>query len=237
MSATLFVSAEAVWMPTGWVFEGILERISRQLDECEAPFVVELLEAERDSESDFLDLERADASQLTAFIHAAEAAFNIAFLEGFEPIGSAGDFVWLMWAFSDLIGLLRTDSRLPKKGETGTLSISEKSSWVAPWWAFDLILEHLAAQARVENSSLASSLLVARTTEGRGSCDLSSLDSVHFALIRDTVERLRVQYDDDEGGNLHSPHFSRTLSDVLVELSGKIDEDKRVRMKCDPRIE
>ncbi len=229
MSGTFCISAEAIWMPTGWVFDGVLGRVSDQLDAVQAPLAMKLLEAERHSESAYINFERLDSIQLAAFLDAAETAFNIAFLEGYRPFDHIEYFVRFMWSFSDLKGLLRTDSRLLKRAATGMIKINDQTLWAAPSCIFDLVMEHMAVRIRASNTHLASELFVARTVEDGGQCDLRSFDIARYASVLAAAEELQIRYEGGEGGDSYHPSFFREVAEQVTTFRQQLENDNRAR--------
>lgn len=90
MAGTLEISDELCWMPAGWVFDTVLERLACEL--CtEAPELADqLLAARTEANAGYLDLRDCDPRALGLLLKAADLAYSRLKQEGEEgPITPA----------------------------------------------------------------------------------------------------------------------------------------------------
>lgn len=94
MAGTLEISDDLCWMPAGWVYDSVLERIAFFLTEKDASLATLLLQSTRDANGGYADLRSCDATQLSKLAQAADAAFAQVGREGpmsfHDPTAYAG---------------------------------------------------------------------------------------------------------------------------------------------------
>jgi hypothetical protein len=74
MAGTLEVTEEICWMPAGWVFDTVLERMAAVLHPQEPALAARLLAARTEANGGYLDLRDSDLETLVLLLHAAESA-------------------------------------------------------------------------------------------------------------------------------------------------------------------
>lgn len=92
MAGTLEVTDELCWMPAGWVFDAVLERIARVLHPQDPELAAWLLAARTEAGGGYLDLRDLEGERWTRLCHAAECAYEHLLQEA-EPHEVAPDSV------------------------------------------------------------------------------------------------------------------------------------------------
>jgi hypothetical protein len=76
MAGTLEVTEELCWMPAGWVFDTVLERMAAELHPQEPALAARLLAARTEANGGYLDLRESDLETLMLLVHAADRAYG-----------------------------------------------------------------------------------------------------------------------------------------------------------------
>jgi len=76
MAGTLEVTEELCWMPAGWVFDTVLERMAAVLHPQAPALAARLLAARTEANGGYLDLRDIDLETLVLLLHAADSAYG-----------------------------------------------------------------------------------------------------------------------------------------------------------------
>jgi len=76
MAGTLEVTEELCWMPAGWVFDTVLERMAAELHYQEPALAARLRAARTEANGGYLDLRDTDPDTLVLLVHAADRAYG-----------------------------------------------------------------------------------------------------------------------------------------------------------------
>ena len=76
MAGTLEVTEELCWMPAGWVFDTVLERMAAVLHPQEPALAARLLAARTEANGGYLDLRDIELETLVLLVHAADSAYG-----------------------------------------------------------------------------------------------------------------------------------------------------------------
>jgi len=76
MAGTLEVTEELCWMPAGWVFDTVLERMAAELHSQEPALAARLRAARTEANGGYLDLQDTDPDTLVLLVHAADRAYG-----------------------------------------------------------------------------------------------------------------------------------------------------------------
>jgi hypothetical protein len=76
MAGTLEVTEELCWMPAGWVFDTVLERMAAELHSQEPALAARLRAARTEANGGYLDLRDTDPDTLVLLVHAADRAYG-----------------------------------------------------------------------------------------------------------------------------------------------------------------
>jgi hypothetical protein len=76
MAGTLEVTEELCWMPAGWVFDTVLERMAAVLHPQAPALAARLLAARTEANGGYLDLRDIDLETLLLLVHAADSAYS-----------------------------------------------------------------------------------------------------------------------------------------------------------------
>lgn len=76
MAGTLEVTEELCWMPAGWVFDTVLERMAAVLHPQAPALAARLLAARTEANGGYLDLRDIDPDTLVLLVHAVERAYG-----------------------------------------------------------------------------------------------------------------------------------------------------------------
>lgn len=75
MAGTLEISDELCWMPAGWVYDNVLERMASSLKDNDVSLAGILLQSRTDENGGHCDLRMCDASQFLKLVQAADDAY------------------------------------------------------------------------------------------------------------------------------------------------------------------
>lgn len=75
MAGTLEISDESCWMPAGWVYDTVLERLASVLKAKDSALADVLLESRTGENGGYCDLRMCDATRLSKLVQAAEDAY------------------------------------------------------------------------------------------------------------------------------------------------------------------
>jgi hypothetical protein len=107
VSGTLELSNELCWMPAGWVYDNVLDRLAAEL-EAEHPAIARtLLQARSAENGGYLDLRSARADELLALRQAAEKVHARLESEGASSFAAPefyDGFVSQFRAFREILG-------------------------------------------------------------------------------------------------------------------------------------
>ena len=76
MAGTLEVTEELCWMPAGWVFDTVLERMAADLHPQEPALAARLLATRTEAYGGYLGLRDVDLETLVLLVHAADKAYG-----------------------------------------------------------------------------------------------------------------------------------------------------------------
>ena len=76
MAGTLEVTEALCWMPAGWVFDTVLERMAAELHPQEPTLAARLLAARTEANGGYLDLRDVDLETLVLLVHAVDRAYG-----------------------------------------------------------------------------------------------------------------------------------------------------------------
>ncbi|RKQ92732.1 hypothetical protein C8N24_2585 [Solirubrobacter pauli] len=182
-SASITAAPEAVWMPSGWIFDDALERLA-----VAVPAEAEMLEETIASNGALaLDLRALPAERFAALATAARAAVRDVIDAGPEPGEDPSWFAPQVYGLSLFAGLLNADPRAGEEPPAGQIEVAPGAVWHAPGRAYALIAEHLAGDIRPTSGLLAGSLL-------HGDADLGRLDEDRFRAFLPGLDFMATRY-------------------------------------------
>jgi len=117
MAGTLEVTEDLCWMPAGWVFDNVLERIADVLYPQD-PALAELLLASRtDANGGYLDLRDVNLETLSLLLETANTAYGDFARAGVQEETAPEFYAGLLTQFQDLCSMLRTaqQARMEKR--------------------------------------------------------------------------------------------------------------------------
>jgi hypothetical protein len=76
MAGTLEVTEELCWMPAGWVFDTVLERMAAMLHTQEPALAARLRAARTEANGGYLDLRDMELETWALLLHVADSAYN-----------------------------------------------------------------------------------------------------------------------------------------------------------------
>lgn len=115
MSGTLYINDEAVWMPAGWVFDGVLELIAAELEQQDVALAA-ALRAARTETGGFCDLRGLDAGQSHLVAQAAARAYDRLVAEGPAAFRDPTFYQGFIARFGELNALLLDNSTTDVSG-------------------------------------------------------------------------------------------------------------------------
>ena len=108
MAGTLEVTENLCWMPAGWVFDNVLERIAELLHPQNAALAELLLAARTDANGGYLDLRDVSLETLGLLVETANIAYGCLARAGVQECTSQEFYAGLLTQFQALCEMLRT---------------------------------------------------------------------------------------------------------------------------------
>ncbi|ETW97909.1 MAG: hypothetical protein ETSY1_20905 [Candidatus Entotheonella factor] len=106
MAGTLEVTEELCWMPAGWVFDMVLERMAAELSTQAADLADDLLAARTEANGGYLDLRGKDLHTLERLIQAADIAYERIEQEGAQGLKAPEFYEGLLLQFQQFRDML-----------------------------------------------------------------------------------------------------------------------------------
>jgi hypothetical protein len=108
MAGTLEVTEDLCWMPAGWVFDNVLERIAEVLYPQDAALAELLLASRTDANGGYLDLRDMNLETLGLLLETANIAYGCLARAGVQECASPEFYAGLLTQFQELCDMLRT---------------------------------------------------------------------------------------------------------------------------------
>ena len=228
MSSTLIINSDAVWMPTGWVFYEVLEALADEIDEGDPVLATGLREAAEYLIGDWREL---DAKRFNMLLRAAK--MTLAKKLELGPVELKPDeYFHLMFCCSQLKAIMCFDPRVQTPSRTLRVLINENERWLAPGWAYDLVLEHLGAWAGTIDRPLAEQIR-SQLRNREETLNLSGYDTSQFTVLLAVAEWLHGYYGDAKGRISHAPALFEQLAPYINEFYSRLKSDPRAESKED----
>lgn len=106
MAGTLEVSDELCWMPAGWVFDTVLERLASELHTPAPELAAQLLAARTEANGGYLDLRASDRGTLDLLLNAADTAYDRLKQESAEGFRTPAFYKGLLDQFQEFRDML-----------------------------------------------------------------------------------------------------------------------------------
>ncbi len=113
MAGTLEATDDLCWMPAGWVFDAVLERIAQVLHPQDPTLAAWLLAARTEASGGYLDLRDLEGERWTRLCQAAEDAYAHLLQEAVPPDGVSASVEGLHTQFDHLRTLLQATRPAP----------------------------------------------------------------------------------------------------------------------------
>jgi len=107
MAGALEVTEELCWMPAGWVFDTVLERMAAVLHTQEPALAARLRAARTEANGGYLDLRDMDLETWALLLHAAESAYSRLTQEGTQGYAAPAFYEGLLTQFHQLRDMLQ----------------------------------------------------------------------------------------------------------------------------------
>ncbi len=107
MAGTLEVTEDLCWMPAGWVFDNVLERIAEVLSPQDAALAELLLASRTDANGGYLDLRDVNLETLSLLLETANIAYDRLARADVQECTSPEFYAGLLTQFHDLCDMLR----------------------------------------------------------------------------------------------------------------------------------
>lgn len=108
MAGTLEITEELCWMPAGWVFDTVLERMAAVLHTQEPALAERLLAARTEANGGYLDLRDLELETLVLLANAAESAYSHIKRDGAQGFAAPAFYEGLLTQLQQLRDLLQT---------------------------------------------------------------------------------------------------------------------------------
>lgn len=230
MSATLVVHDEAGWMPNSAIFEIAVEEILKNLKAQDSALVAKLEESL--GGFPYLDLSDLDVLPFNQVLSIIQ---NI-FVQAFETWGAEPnrDHYSFLSDLSELKAMLLLDPRTEAiKQDTRTIHFSHGTSWSAPAWIYDVVLENCLAWAFERGASELVAVILPSWSAKISECDLSKLATPEFQILLLAIKRMHSFYHDtaDGRGRLsHAPSFLSVFAPSIITLYQLVQADDRANI-------
>ncbi len=110
MSGVVKVNETAAWIPAGWVYDGVLELIARELANEDQELAAALLGA-RTNNRGYFDLRGIDAAKFHSLLQASQRAYDRAVEKGPGSFHDPRSYDGFIKRFEELRSMLRADHR------------------------------------------------------------------------------------------------------------------------------
>ena len=107
MAGTLEVTEELCWMPAGWVFDTVLERMAAVLHSQEPVLAERLLTARTEANGGYLDLRDLERETLALLLNAADSAYSHLKREGAQAFAAPAFYEGLLMQLQQLRDMLQ----------------------------------------------------------------------------------------------------------------------------------
>jgi len=107
MAGTVEVTEELCWMPAGWVFDTVLERMAAVLHPQEPALAARLLAARTEANGGYLDLRDTELEALALLLHAADSAYGRITRDGPQGVAAPEFYEGLLKQFQQLRDMLQ----------------------------------------------------------------------------------------------------------------------------------
>lgn len=111
MAGTLEVTEELCWMPAGWVFDTVLERMAAVLHPEEPALAERLLAARTEANGGYLDLRDMDLETLILLFNAADRAYGRIKGEGAQGFAAPEFYEGLLTQLQQLRDMLHAGQK------------------------------------------------------------------------------------------------------------------------------
>ena len=117
MAGTLEVTEDLCWMPAGWVFDNVLERIADVLYPQDSTLAELLLASRTEANGGYLDLRDVNLETLGLLVETANIAHSCLARAGVQEGVSPEFYAGLLTQFQELCNMLRTaqQARMEKR--------------------------------------------------------------------------------------------------------------------------
>jgi hypothetical protein len=115
MAGTLRINDTAVWMPAGWIYDGVLEAIATELASDDRSLSAELRKALTGARG-YYDLRTLDRTRFLMLVNAAERVFARTVLQGPQSFADPAFYPGFVRHFENLRGFLKADVRAAPAG-------------------------------------------------------------------------------------------------------------------------
>ncbi len=223
---SVFVISEGVsWAPTGWVFDGVLERATTLLAEGS---LRDLLTKGIGPRA-YADITNISQQEFSQFLAAVRTDFELAASQGESILAMPAYYSMFMGHYSLLKMLLSIDDRCAEPDQnTVILSINKGASWNAPSQIADLILESFAFAPEIftQFKDLSARFLIGRSI-ANGSCDIEKLAQPEFCSVVSTTRWIDGYH--GEGMGMVAPKVTAWTKPFITDLYNLIEADPRVK--------
>jgi hypothetical protein len=110
MAGTLRINDNAVWMPAGWIYDGILDLIAAQVAN-EDPALAETLRKARTEATGYHNLRTLDKDSFLLLLRGTERAYAKALSQGAQAFHDRSMYPSFIKHFDTLRGSLKADPR------------------------------------------------------------------------------------------------------------------------------
>jgi hypothetical protein len=117
VAGTLEITDELCWMPAGWVYDNVLERLAMVLKASSPSLSTTLLQSRTHENGGYLDLRGCGTHHLSSLVQAADQAYAQVENEGANSFDDPAFYPGFMEQFQQLREMLRGAQRQPLRAE------------------------------------------------------------------------------------------------------------------------
>ena len=112
MAGTLEVTEKLCWMPAGWVFDTVLERMATVLHPQEPALAARFLAARTEANGGYLDLRDTDLETLALLLNSADSAYGRITRDGPQGVAAPEFYEGLLKQFQQLRDMLHASRKV-----------------------------------------------------------------------------------------------------------------------------
>lgn len=232
MGGTLVIrDNESSWMPSSSAFYSVFEHIALKLRPANPSLATEI--EERLEWLPYLDWSNLDAHPFNQVLSILQNTV----VQAFQVWGAEPEIKDSLWSICVLKALLLLDSRSEMlKSATRTIRLSSDTTWSAPEWMYDFVLENMITRVFRKGSKELAQMLLPCLSDTSMECDLSEVTAPEFQTLLVELKSMHGRYHELSGGYgmaIYTPAFLVPFVPKIIALYEAACADDRANGLCD----